>query len=91
MSLRTSTASSASYPHFSPASFLSPSAFSAPIAFTSLVGSSILLRAASRRHNKHKYKLPFRLRVSIAAFIPIILAFFHIARVKVGVKDYKMR
>lgn len=57
--------------------------FSAPIAFTSLVIVDLVVRGITQAQQAQVQISPFRLQL-IAAFIPIILAFFHIARVKVG-------
>jgi len=57
--------------------------FSAPIAFTSLVIVDLVVQGWSQLANRQLQVSPFRLQL-IAAFIPVILALFHIARVKVG-------
>ena len=57
--------------------------FSAPIAFTSLVIVDLVVRGWSQLEGKQLQVSDFRLQL-IAAFIPVILALFHIARVKVG-------
>lgn len=57
--------------------------FSAPIAFTSLVIVDLVTRGYTQMTGTPLSVSPYRLQV-IAAFIPVILAGFHIARVKVG-------
>lgn len=57
--------------------------FSAPIAFTSLVIVDLVVRGWSQLEERQLQVSEYRLQL-IAAFIPIILAFFHIARVKLG-------
>jgi APA family basic amino acid/polyamine antiporter len=57
--------------------------FSAPIAFTSLVIVDLVVRGWSQLENRQLQVSDFRLQL-IAAFIPVVLALFHIARVKVG-------
>lgn len=57
--------------------------FSAPIAFTSLVIVDLVVRGLTQMQDTQIQMSDFKLRL-VAAFIPVILAGFHIARVKVG-------
>jgi len=57
--------------------------FSAPIAFTSLVIVDLVARGYSAATGAQVQISTFRLQL-FAAFIPVVLAIFHIARVKVG-------
>jgi basic amino acid/polyamine antiporter, APA family len=57
--------------------------FSAPIAFTSLVIVDLIVRGWSQLEGRPLQVSDYRLQL-VAAFIPIVLAFFHIARVKIG-------
>jgi basic amino acid/polyamine antiporter, APA family len=57
--------------------------FSAPIAFTSLVIVDLVVRGITQAQQSQVQISAFKLQI-IAAFIPVILAGFHIARVKVG-------
>lgn len=57
--------------------------FSAPIAFTSLVIVDLVLGGLNQIRAEQLVISPIRLQL-IAAFIPVLLAAFHIARVKLG-------
>lgn len=57
--------------------------FSAPIAFTSLVIVDLILGGINQIRPEQIAVAPIRLQL-IAAFIPVLLAAFHIARVKLG-------
>jgi APA family basic amino acid/polyamine antiporter len=57
--------------------------FSAPIAFTSLVIVNLVVGGVNQLRPEQIAPSGFRLQL-VAAFIPVLLAFFHIVRVKVG-------
>ncbi len=57
--------------------------FSAPIAFTSLVIIDLVVAGITQLQGSQVQVSDFKLRL-LAAFIPVLLAGFHIARVKVG-------
>lgn len=57
--------------------------FSAPIAFTSLVIVNLVVGGLNQLRPEQIPASGFRVQL-VAAFIPVLLAFFHIARVKIG-------
>ena len=57
--------------------------FSAPIAFTSLVIIELVVGGINQLQAEQVSVSAFKLQL-LAAFIPVLLAFFHIARVKLG-------
>lgn len=57
--------------------------FSAPIAFTSLVIVNLVVGGINQLQTEQLAVSSFKLQL-LAAFIPVLLAFFHIARVRLG-------